>query len=310
MADRLNSKTTAAIESLCRKISVAYELDAEIQEELRGHVEDKLLGYLDGEETLSEDDAFILVREHFGDPAKVKSLLREVHTYESHASVARYIAAALIVTTAMGIIGHYATAAIHAVWPVHYLFFTVTRPVFAVLALLVSWILLRHWQRRLHAGATPWFLTWRPMQFAASIALLTVLLLHASTLPIFMLLNEQSQAISSPSIVILYLYMLIAVQVFHCILWLWWCDRPPRNIRTISNAAGVWAIWTLLSSTISDIGNASSWVRLDFTAELAVDMFALQFGYLVIIALVAVALYRYARYAAAIRQRSAIARRQ
>ena len=306
MADRLNSKTTAAIETLCKKISVAYELDAEIQEELRGHVEDKLLGYLDGEETLSEDDAFILVREHFGDPAKVKSLLREVHTYESHASVARYIAAALIVTTAMGIIGHYATAAIHAVWPVPNVTFTVTRPVFAVLALLVSWTLLRHWERRLHAGATPWFLTWRPMQFAASIALLTALSLNAYTLPILVLLNGALLEIPSSSIN-LYSYMLIAVQVLHCMLWLWWCDRPPRNIRTICTAAGVWAIWTLFSSTMSDIGNASSWIRLYFTEELAAVMFACQFVYLVITAHLALSLYTIARYAAAIRQRKAIA---
>ena len=62
---------------------MAHDLDAEIQEELYGHMQDKLIAYLDGEEALAEADAFILVREHFGNPSAVKGLLQDVHAYEA-----------------------------------------------------------------------------------------------------------------------------------------------------------------------------------------------------------------------------------
>lgn len=56
------------IDALCRQISVAHELDADIQKELRGHIKDKLLAYLSGEERLTEQDALILVRKQLRDP--------------------------------------------------------------------------------------------------------------------------------------------------------------------------------------------------------------------------------------------------
>jgi hypothetical protein len=61
---------------------------------------------------------------------------------------------------------------------------------------------------------------------------------------------------------------------------------------------------------MTDLGIASRLGPVNFTAERAVQMLAFQFVYLVITALLAVALYRIARYAAAIRQRKAIAQRQ
>jgi len=78
--------------ALCKKISVAHDLDQEIQDELYGHMEDKLLAYLNGEEPVTEDDALILVREHFGDPAVLKNLLQDVHADNAHVSLAHRLA--------------------------------------------------------------------------------------------------------------------------------------------------------------------------------------------------------------------------
>jgi hypothetical protein len=82
--------------ALCQKITVAYDLDPEIQEELFGHMEDRLLGYMSGEDKLTEEDAYILVREHFGDPAALKGLLHEVHDASVRTTLARRLTAALV----------------------------------------------------------------------------------------------------------------------------------------------------------------------------------------------------------------------
>ncbi|MFP6584161.1 MAG: hypothetical protein VCD00_16610, partial [Candidatus Hydrogenedentota bacterium] len=103
--ERISSEIEKQARELCSQISVAHDLDSEIQEGLYTHVEDKLLGYLSGEVPISEDDAIILVREHFGDPRTIKSLMQDVHVEEVIISQARRRAAAVIVTLACATVG-------------------------------------------------------------------------------------------------------------------------------------------------------------------------------------------------------------
>ena len=72
-------ETAERLRALCGKITEACELGDDIREELYGHLEDKLLAYLSGEEKLTEEDALVLVREHFGNADNLKRLLRKVH---------------------------------------------------------------------------------------------------------------------------------------------------------------------------------------------------------------------------------------
>ena len=174
MVESLNAETQEQMQVLCRKISVAHDLDPEIQEELYGHMEDKLLAYLNGEELVTEDDAFILVREHFGDPAVLKGLLQDVHAYEVHVSLARRLAAAAIVTTATMVSSLFLMRLVFLLWED-------TRGMdsfqacFAVAGaanVVVPWLLLWLWQRRLDAGHKPWFLRWRPLLLVSILIIL------------------------------------------------------------------------------------------------------------------------------------------
>ncbi len=79
MTENLSKNITDKIRSLCSGITSANNLDKEIHEELCSHLEEKTLAYLSGREKVTEEDAFILVREHFGDPANLKGLLKKVH---------------------------------------------------------------------------------------------------------------------------------------------------------------------------------------------------------------------------------------
>lgn len=59
------------IRSLCHELAAKHGLDEQTRDELCGHLEDKLLGYLGGEVPITEEDALLLVRSHFGDAEQV-----------------------------------------------------------------------------------------------------------------------------------------------------------------------------------------------------------------------------------------------
>lgn len=104
MTHSISPRIQEEIYFLCSQISITNSLDPEVAEELKGHMEDKLLAYMDGEEQLTEQDAFILVREHFGDPMVIEGLLQEVHGLAVNTSP-RLVAAIGCINTAFGITG-------------------------------------------------------------------------------------------------------------------------------------------------------------------------------------------------------------
>jgi hypothetical protein len=82
MSDHLTPETAERLRSLSERITIARGLDDDIRAELAAHMEDKLLAYLSGAEKLTEEDAFVLVREHFGNADNLKKLLKKVHAPE------------------------------------------------------------------------------------------------------------------------------------------------------------------------------------------------------------------------------------
>lgn len=92
------------MDALCGQIAAGHPQEAEIREELRGHMEDKFLAYMSGDERLTEEDAFLLVREHFGNPAVVEELFADVYSTGS-----RFFRMALTavgcINTAFGAVG-------------------------------------------------------------------------------------------------------------------------------------------------------------------------------------------------------------
>ena len=91
MDNSISPEMEKRIRALCDEIVSAEALDADLHEELYSHIEDKILGYLDGEETLSEADAFLLAREHFGDRRLVREELGEAHFVESEFRFFRHL---------------------------------------------------------------------------------------------------------------------------------------------------------------------------------------------------------------------------
>src|SRR5665647_2208639 len=113
MAEQMSAAAALRVKALCAKVAVAHSLDEQIRRELAGHMEDELLAYLTGRQRLSEDDALILVEKHFGDPAVVRGLFRNVHRVDSDVSMIRRLlgvaavsgAAAVVTSLTWGAIG-------------------------------------------------------------------------------------------------------------------------------------------------------------------------------------------------------------
>jgi|GEM_PF-1418298 len=265
MAESLNSNTQEQMRALCRKISVAHDLDPEIQEELYGHIEDKLHAYLTGEEPLTEEDAFILVREHFGDPAVLKGLLQDVHAHAVHVTLARRIAAAVVATVGLSVAANllrFPIALFLVIWAaktgsaIRYAegAYVYSASLIAAAAILLCVILYR-WHRKLDRDERPWFLRWRPLSIAALIALFVVLnRLIPRVMPehdVFTVkVGEASKYVLALMTVAGVLSRLI-VPVVTPLAWLWWCDRPPRTNFALLYGFLAWLIFNPLMASFS-----------------------------------------------------------
>jgi len=307
MADDLTPETREQLRALCKKISVAHNLDAEIQEEIYGHMEDKLLAYRSGEEAVSEQDAFILMREHFGSPGAIKGLLQEVHKVEANVSLARRLAAAAVITLGSIVILQYSSAALLRVWTNAAAFGGVYLVSIAdtLLGILCVWLLLWHWKRRLDSGSTPWFMKWRPVYFLALLCS-SMLLIQMFQMEWLRPHAEESMlAVSRWAWASYAFWLFFAVSlggpVAECLLWIWWCDRPPRSARAIGKAAAVWAAWRYIIMLAGSFGPFKP--PLPVTPDTNPDFLALYFlGYVllsVVWALAACMVYGIGRYASA-----------
>ncbi len=159
----LNDDTQQEARDLARKITVAHDLDPEIQEELYGHIEDKLLAYKSGEERVSDEDAFILVREHFGDVKVLKNMFQDTHVVAVQETMLRRLLVAVITTLACVQLAAWPAyvADVFVHWPntmpysSYYFRIAVTG-----VALLTPWLLFVRWKRRMELGERVWFSGW------------------------------------------------------------------------------------------------------------------------------------------------------
>ncbi|MCX5769326.1 MAG: hypothetical protein NTZ09_03510 [Candidatus Hydrogenedentes bacterium] len=257
MSDAMKPETRQQMRDLCNKISVAHDLDESIQEELLGHMEDKFLAYLSGDEPLSDQDAFILVREHFGNPATVKSLMQEAHPGAVRASLARRIAAVAVAATALQVVFYWVTL------PLDMLFWQNTAlggngwlvNAYSVLGtalrLVVLGLILLRWQRMISAGRKPWFLKERPRGLIYLFILLVAVWMFTG-ISYYHYMTMRGSMYRAPE---WFLYACAYVSAtLSCLMWLWWCDRPPRTMLAMGAAAIAWLVYPLLRFTGTFIG--------------------------------------------------------
>jgi len=274
----INRSAQESIQSFCRKVTIAYDLDEEIQEELYGHIEDKMLGYLNGEEKLTEKDALVLVREHFGKPEHIRSLLEEVHGAQAKGSLARRIGAVVIATMGVELLHPLLGDVIRNIREVM-LFSDVLRiaiPLFLILIML-------RWQEKADSGKTLWFqrLNYKLFiglfcgmillqTFSHFITVNTISLrgkppvvvpahsfyypLHSLAYKVGVTISARSQGLHGYGGISLYTLIMIFQLSLMFLVWLWWCDTPHQRIRSLFYAFGAWVAYCIVLPLAMPIG--------------------------------------------------------
>lgn len=282
MPESLTSETALKLDDASRSLARKHRLDESARAELRARMESKLLAYLSSAEKLTENDAFVLVREHFGDPEVIGGMLMKVHRTEAMASLVRKIAAVLVLTLAAGLAGY----CLELIFRIGCL------AAFGSAGMFIPWkenaglycgaalfaVVLVYWRKRMNNGDKLWFQTAGPLAvvliIAAFLCLDTLIPFlvcldptHLLNIPPSMLPDlPHGRAISeghhqNPYWVVQYIFkpahsttlgskfssfLVLAYIVFQCALWLWWCDTPPRNSHVLFITAGAWALYSFI----------------------------------------------------------------
>jgi hypothetical protein len=237
----LSAELESRLREYCDRALGAGELSGDVREELYAHFRDRVLGYLNREDELSEADAFLLAREHFGDPVAVRGMLLNEHAADAVPNLYRRMAAGAIVLVLLEFAGNafFRLLITVNILSMNTAWLTLVWPIFCT---PLAYLAFRLWQAEASGDNKPWFLRWPPLGLAA--LLLTIYggvgavhfdkVFHLSSVPrldtvvgVLVLLNSALQAM----------------------LWFWWCCIPLRAPRLFLHALLGFALygWPLFS---------------------------------------------------------------
>lgn len=101
---KLSREIRTEIDDFCKRFSIDQDLDPELQEELRGHIEDAIFQERSSDKSLSEQEAFAQALRKFGDTQTVQESLEVVHNILVPISPLRRLVAITSTTIALNIL--------------------------------------------------------------------------------------------------------------------------------------------------------------------------------------------------------------
>jgi hypothetical protein len=253
MDNDITPETESKIRALCDEIASAKSLNPDIHEELYTHIEDKILGYLSGEETLSEPDAFLLAREHFGDGVIVNQ-----HQPNRHLAgppirfFRRLVLAALVqVLIISGIlISRQLITMAYGLSEFGKVPFETLYYCTCILLILGQHKVLLSWKAREARGEPNWYEQWSTVQILG-LPLSIILIANVSTIligfgqlsnSVGLLWNQDlprllsyASPVSVPFIVF-YALFAVAIIVIPIVTWLKWFDTRPQHRKSLGPA--------------------------------------------------------------------------
>lgn len=181
MDKQLKPETEAALRDAAREIGTARGLDEEAQEELYAHLEDKTLGYLSGDESLSETDAVVLARKHLDSSGSFLDVRRGSSVPVRSGTFVRRLAAMAVIDLALGVALASVVAEMAAVLgPIVmnqsrvavYQHVQLWLALPAVVVLIAASFMYWKWRRGLTKGQPVWYLRWKRQTFVLVLGIL------------------------------------------------------------------------------------------------------------------------------------------
>lgn len=253
----LNNDIQRKARELAERITVAHDIDPEIQEELYGHIEDKMRAYCSGEESVSQEDALILAREHFGDGAALRGLLHGVHFEAVEMSFLRRVLVLALLTTCAIVLTRILTVTLmQTIHP-----FGGDRPPIVQMLLrslilggylsggpTLLVLLLHHWKRQFNKGESPW-LCHLSNPFLATMSVLA--LATGEALSRLLLPNAAGRF----NTIFLDSWWLdgnihLLGSAVYCVVWMWWVNPNLGRLRYNFSVGLLWAVYQNLCALV------------------------------------------------------------
>lgn len=227
MTKDITPKIARNLRALCRRISAEHNLGWEAQKELYSRMKERLFGYVSGEGKLTEEEAFLLMRKHFGEPELVRGLLQEVHTEEAregfYGRIATLLGVSVMAAFGAEILTRWLFLGITALAPGGELFGRMPVLVLALGDILMPSLLLLagyNFWRGYNEGRRYWFQNTGPYNILTVIACLVI---------VPKLLWNTPQADLNAFRAMEYIpHGYTASLALQCLVWLWWCGSPPN----------------------------------------------------------------------------------
>ena len=248
--DALSRKTKEKLRTLCDEMAASHDLDDDLRERLGRRMTERARAYLRNDEDMTDDDAYVLIREDLRDRRLLKRILQSLKAEHVRVSLGRRLAAACVATLAVETVlsallsvfsvsvvvssgSPYASGGGHAL-------VEVLRFAFAVAGPMLLLATFRRWQRELEQGQALWFVRWRPAVIGLTIGLLLsgiivvpqVILVPDGTWPL-----RPLPLVGLPS---RYLMLGSLNALLQCLVWLWWCNRPAPIDRAVGRGFAMW----------------------------------------------------------------------
>ena len=260
------------MQAICSQ-ALSHRDDAgRIRDELYGHLEDKLFAYLRGEERLTEADAMILVREHFGRPEVLRAMLGEVHRAERaihQPPLARKLLALCLITAVI----EFCMFVVNSVSPVLFMslagqnrevqFSTLAiwnvsvSTMLAGVAVYATYLFIRKNDGRDGLADRGWVMRWHPATIVA--AIISIATMRFVLIAIGSNFTSSTHIVGAGSSSMPFILYYVAINwagfllvVIRCALWLKWASSGVIEVwRPATAAAITWALYHLSFRVIS-----------------------------------------------------------
>jgi hypothetical protein len=280
MSENLPPHISKKLRALCWKIIEAHHLDEHARDELFLRMEKKLNEYISGKEILTEEEAFILVQEHFGKPEQIRELLERVHGMETQISLVRRIGTLLAATLGVGVLINVVVYMIH--FPFNFLFgIRLEQPwlpgyLYIMLNPVILYIILKRWRITEERVGSVWFQKLPLYKMALFIVALfaadTVIpmvyytahyyFLHPPPFSSMILKGFGVTLHNHPNVGALmyflsgnmsmndtvFIWAALISSLVQCAVWLWWCDGASRKLTSRIATVCSWIAFVFLTA--------------------------------------------------------------